>query len=292
MPRPDRRGAAAAAAHFLSDIGWSGLPVDPIEIARRAEIPVEAIDTTDFSGCLLRHGNRFGVFYSTAIDNDGFRRFTISHELAHHELRHHHEYLFKAGEVHKSRSNFVSQLWYEQEADAFAAALLMPEVDFMAEMRKQGIGLGAIKAFAAAFQTSLTSTAIRYAELTDDPVIIVVSEAGRVLYSFQSGCVKRYGVGYLAPGSPVPNASATGRLRKEGLPGSREREGRSYLCAWFDRASQNLEFNEDIVELGSYGRTLTVLHQVQIPDRDDPDDSDADEDDGGLTPDGKRYRFR
>lgn len=48
-----------------------------------------------------------------------------------------------------------------------------------------------------------------------------------------------------------------------------------------------------MIDLGRYGRTLTVLHATEIPDDEplDPVDADEDEDDGGLTPDGKRYRY-
>jgi len=100
--------------------------------------------------------------------------------------------------------------------------------------------------------------------------------------------MKRFGIGYMKPGMQIPNASETGKLLKSGASSSREIEGVSYLCSWFDHASQNLEFNEDVLELGAYGKTLTVLHTKLLPDRDEPDES---EDDGGITPDGKRYRW-
>ncbi len=35
---------------------------------------------------LLREGNEFGIFYSTAISNKGFQRFSIAHELGHYSL--------------------------------------------------------------------------------------------------------------------------------------------------------------------------------------------------------------
>lgn len=287
--QPNRTAAAAAARDLHAMLKLDAPPFDPFVIADRLNVPVQPLATNDFSGCLLQHGNNFAIFYSTSVDNEGFRRFTIAHEIAHRELTHHHAHLFDAGGRHVSTSNFTSKEWFEQEADAFAVELLLPEEHFHREMRTHGIGLSAVKSFGRTFQTSITSTAIRYAELTGDPVVIVVSEDGRVLYSFASGCMKRFGIGYLKPGTQIPNASETGKLLKSGAASSREIEGVSYLCSWFDHASQNLKLDEDVLELGAYGKTLTVLHTKLLPDRDDSDES---EDDGGFTPDGKRYRWR
>lgn len=274
--KADRRRAAAAARDLLAVQRWALPPVDPFEIARRLQVPIDVVDTTDFSGCLMRRGEKFGIFYSSAIDNDGFRRFTVSHELGHRELRHHHHHLFDVDGLHSSRSDFVSDDWFEQEADAFAVELLMPEERFRVEMRKQGIGLPAIKHFAAVFQTSLTSTAIRYAELTGDPVIVMVSKGTKILYHFRSECVYRSRIGYLPKQATVPVKSETGKLLRSGSPSNRQREGVSFLSAWFDGA-EDREFNEDVVELGRYGRTLTVLHALQLPDR-DPDGHQDDDD--------------
>lgn len=53
----------------------------------------------------------------------------------------------------------------------------------------------------------------------------------------------------------------------------RRAEGSSYLDDWFDGAPQ-VEVNEDVVGLGSYGKTLTVLFTDE-----DLEDEDDDEDD-------------
>jgi len=280
--------AAATARDLHAMLKLDAPPFDPFVIADRLNVPVQPLATRDFSGCLLQHGDKFVIFYSTSVNNEGFRRFTIAHEIGHRELTHHHPHLFGASSRHVSTSNFTSKEWYEQEADAFAVELLLPEEHFRREMRKHGIGLSPVKSFGKTFKTSLTSTAIRYAELTGDPVVIVVSEDGRVLYSLASSCMKRFGVGYLKPGTQIPKASETGKLLGSSASSSREIEGASYLCSWFDHASQNLKLDEDVLELGGYGKTLTVLHTKLLPDRDEPDESD---DDGGLTPDGKRYRW-
>jgi hypothetical protein len=150
----DRGRAAAAARDLLEVLNWTDLPVDPFVIAELLHVPVKQLVTDDFSGCLMKKGEAFSIFLSTTIDYEGFKRFTVSHELGHRELRHHHDHLFDAAGLHASQSNFVSHAWFEQEADAFAVELLMPEDRFRIEMRKHGIGLSAIKSFARAHLTN------------------------------------------------------------------------------------------------------------------------------------------
>jgi hypothetical protein len=118
---------------------------------------------------------------------------------------------------------------------------------------------------------------------------VLVSDGTQILYHARSECVRRNRVGFLPKNARVATKSETGKLVRAGASASgREAEGSSYLSAWFDGA-KDLEFNEDVIELGRYGRTLTVLHAPQLLEADDPDDS---EDDGGINPDGKRYRYR
>jgi hypothetical protein len=58
-------------------------------------------------------------------------------------------------------------------------------------------------------------------------------------------------------------------------------------------ASRDFLFNEAIIDLGRYGRTLTVLHATQIPDGEERVEQDADEDPeaGKFDQDGKRVRY-
>ena len=76
------------------------------------------------SGMLVSYGNTFGILYST-IDNDGYHRFSIAHELGHFFVEGHLDYIPLVHGVHRSR--YISQDRYEREADCFAAVLLMPE---------------------------------------------------------------------------------------------------------------------------------------------------------------------
>jgi len=294
-PKADLRRAADAARGLLESLPSIELPIDPVAIARGLDIEVRAAvqQEIDFSGCLMHAGGAWGILYRDDIPVPGFRRFTVAHELGHFEIAAHHAVIFSGAATHVSESGFTSDLWYEQEADHFAAELLMPEDLFRDAIRNTTIGLPAIKHLAETFNTSLTSTAIRYAKLSPDPVAIVVSAEERIRYCFASPFMRAIRADWIERATKVPAASETARLLKGGAASSSEREGRSYLSAWFTNATRDLEFHEDVIDLGRYGRTLTVLHAAQIPDEEETaeraleDGLEADK----FNRDGKRIRY-
>ena len=165
------------------------LPVDLKELARRREIVVEPMPSSQdgVSGMLVRHGNRFGILYSTVIENRGFRRFSIAHELGHYFIDGHLDHL---GDSHRSRAEFVSNDRYEREADFFAAGLLMPETPVLAVVSHEQEGLAAIRAIQHQAQASLTASAIRYVNLAQVAVAVIVSHENTVDYCFMSEAMR------------------------------------------------------------------------------------------------------
>ena len=141
---------------------------------------------TGVSGMLLRVGDHFGIGYATHIDNVGYQNFSLAHELGHYFLEGHVDAVLAHGNRHESHAGFRSDDPYEIEADHFAAALLMPELLFSAAIADAGQGIAAVDQFASRCVTSLTATAIRYAQYTDDVVAVIVSTGKRVRYCFMS----------------------------------------------------------------------------------------------------------
>ncbi len=128
-----RLEAENTAQQIVQDCGFTALPICPFEIARRHDIHVEAKQSRKpgVSGFLMRIGNTFGIRYALHIQNEGFIRFTVAHELGHYFLPGHPERLFPAGDgLHESRSGFISHDPLERQADYFASALLMPVHQF------------------------------------------------------------------------------------------------------------------------------------------------------------------
>jgi len=167
-----RRGEEVSASH-----GCDALPVDPFAITEANSIVVEAMPPSSkgFSGFLQRVGEEYGIAYATHIDSEGFRRFSISHELGHYFLEGRIEALFATSDIHESRAGFTSGEPYEMEADHFAAGLLMPRKLFVPALERTGQGIAAIQALAALCTTSLVATAIQYAQQTSDAVAVIVS---------------------------------------------------------------------------------------------------------------------
>jgi Zn-dependent peptidase ImmA (M78 family) len=279
------RMARQTAEAFLKREGIDTLPVDPFAIAENLDIMVEGKpESTDgVSGMLLRHGNNFGIVYATHIPSKGFQRFSVSHELGHFMLPGHPEQVIRNG-IHVSRAGFVTNDPYELEADHFAAGLLMPETPFRKEMDRTDPGLDAIEALADQCETSRTATAIRFAELSDAAVAVIVSTGGVIDYCFLSEAMKSLPkVDYLRKGTKLPAGTATARLAADA---ALVRGGERIAVAvdvrdWLGGATK-AEISEESLGLGGYGKVLTVLVSSMISREDGPDDFDEEDEDSVL----------
>ncbi len=279
------RMATRRAEVVFSDRGIDTLPVDPIAIAEDAGILVKAKPDTapGVSGMLLRHGDSFGILYATHVPNKGFQRFSIGHELGHFFLDGHIDHVLPEGaRSHASRAGFVSPDIFEREADHFSAGLLMPTGPCRKLLAKPEPGLAAVEAMAAACRTSSTSTAIRYAALADDAVAVIMSTAGVVDYCFLSDTMKT--LPQLTPprkGSPVPRGTATHAYANGGAVGHNgSTEAECDVMDWLG-GNRSMPATEEILHLGSYGKTLTVLTIASLLDETFHDE-DEDEDDADL----------
>jgi len=132
---------------------------------------------------LIKVGDDFGIMYATHIPSRGFQRFSISHELGHYFIEGHPEALLTTG-VHQSRAGFVSGDPFEQEADHFAAALLMPELPFKKAIADRDPGLACVESLCTVCETSLTATAIRYSSLTSDGIAVLSSTGDMIDWCF------------------------------------------------------------------------------------------------------------
>jgi len=252
------------AENVIRQHGVTSLPVCPFTIAKKADITVQPKDSTEpgVSGFLMRVGSAFAILYARHIVNEGFIRFTVAHELGHFFLPGHPQLLFPKGDgIHQSNSGFISQEREERQADQFAAALLMPERLFTKAIDKAGTGFPAIQSLASLCKTSITATAIRFAKYTDEQVAVIVSSGNRVEYCFLSERLKNVkGLEWLKKGDLIAPRSTTAGFNKNpaNINDARQDDGCCSLDDWFDGAPQ-VEMNEDVVGLGSYGKTLTVL---------------------------------
>jgi len=270
--------ATRAAEQVIRDLGITALPIDPIAIARGRGIEVMAkpASAAGVSGMFIRLGEQYGIAYATHIANVGFQHFSVAHELGHYFLPGHADAVLAHADVHESRAGFTSGDRYELEADHFAAGLLMPTQLFSAALRRAGDGLAAIDHLAALCQTSFTATAIRFTQRSRDPVAIVVSTGTQIDYCFMSDAIKDIdGIDWIKKRQALPRNSATFAFNSD--PDNVQRTarvgGEGDLRDWFG-GRLSFALSEDVMGLGSYGKTLTVLHGIELPDH-EQDDEDS-----------------
>lgn len=266
---------------LVRDLGINSLPVDPIEIAKQHDIVVQKKPDASggVSGMLLRHGNNFGIMYATHIDNEGFQRFSIAHELGHYFQDGHPEHVFATGDIHVSHAGFVTSDPYELEADNFAAGLLMPSELFSPLLRRKEPGFDTIDELSEVCGTSLTATAIRYAELTEDAIAVIVSTGPTIDYCCLSEPMKSLKqINWLRKGSPLPLHTVTSAFNKATqrvLHGERDYADID-IVDWLG-GIRSATATEEVVGLGNYGKTLTVLTCPSLIDA-SYQDIDEDED--------------
>jgi len=281
MPRVSSYDRAALAAEqVIRDQAIRSLKVDPVAIAKSLSIDVveKPPSRAGVSGMLLRLGEDYCIAYATHIQSSGFQRFSIAHELGHYFLPGHMDALFAERDVHESRAGRFSDDQYEGEADRFAARLLMPNSLFLPAVRHAGEGLAAIERLAEMCETSLSATGIRYAEALRDPLAVVVSSGASIDYWAMSEPLKDCdGIDWLRKGQPLPLSSLTREFNKDPAQISRgDREkGDGSFQDWFG-GKHRTTVREEVLGLGAYGKTLTVLYDIELPE--DADDEEELED--------------
>ncbi len=266
------------AEQVLREAGITSLPVDPFLIAETQGIVVRAKPSSSpgVSGMLVQHGDEFGILYATHIQNEGFQRFSVGHELGHFFLDGHIDHVLPLGQtIHESRSGFVSKDKYELEADHFSAGLLMPRPLFTRAIASLSGGLLAIETLASVCRTSLTATAIRYTQCGDVPVAVIMTTGQNVDFCFVSQTLFELNgdIQPLPKGCTIPRATETRRFNEQQNKVERgdRFEGEVGIQDWFGGSGKHL-LREEIIGLGSYGKSLTVLSIIDCGSDDDEEE--------------------
>lgn len=271
---------------LLRELEIVSLPVDPFSVAANHDIVVKKKTDTDegVSGMLLRHGDSFGIVYATHIPNEGFQRFSVAHELGHYFLDGHIDHVLPRDGVHASQAGFVSGDPFELEADHFAAGFLMPSTLFRRELGKYDPGLAAVEHLSEKCKTSLTATAIRYAELSEDAVAVVVSTGNSINYCCLSETMKSLKqITWLKKNSPIPPNTTTAQFNDnpDRVTRAERADSEIDILDWLGGV-RSVPATEEVVGLGSYGKTLTVLTCESVVDETYRDEVEDDEDEDEL----------
>lgn len=261
------------------ELGFSSFPICPFEIAEMEEILVEPkpADSEGVSGGIIFGDSGVGIFYSTSITSEGFQRFTVGHELGHYFLEGHPDEILKTAQLHVSRAGFTQgNSSIELEADHFASGLLLPSRLVREILSDNMIGLEGIEALKEASLCSYTASAIRAAECSPYPMAVIVSREDKICYGFLSeGFRSLRPATFPRKGDLLPDGvTRSFNAERTNVEYARRTTGETYLADWFDRPGGVL-LDEEVMGLGGYGFTLTILSSEDLPD--DPDEDEEDE---------------
>lgn len=135
-------------------------------------------------GRLASSGGRGLIRIADGIHQLARRRYVISHELGHH--------LIHAAAGRLSLCTDGDLLRYdggagdaEEEANWFAAELLMPKQLFEPKCDVRRPSLAVVQSLAETFSTTLTATAIRFVDLAPEPCAVVWCERGAIKWAIR-----------------------------------------------------------------------------------------------------------
>ena len=178
--------AKANAIKLLKDL-YIDTPekLDLEGIAGMENLFIEERDLTGKEGELVFKDELGIISIDSKIAEPGQKRFTAAHELGHYfnevipeQRKGKRDFYFSCtGEDIRSIYN---KNYKETNANEFAAELLMPEEWFKKFTRGKKFNKQLLSETAEYFNTSLSATALRYAEVGNHPTAIIMSKDGRI----------------------------------------------------------------------------------------------------------------
>jgi Zn-dependent peptidase ImmA (M78 family) len=262
----------------------SEIDINGISMERGAYVRERNLDGAE--AWLVRKGDRAIITINNRIHEPGRKRFAVAHELGHFELHHDSQLEICSDEDMYAWNRNKSQ---EIEANEFASCLLMPEVIFAHYMRREAPNMDRVSELSGEFGTTLTATALRYAQLSPEPCAVAVSK----------DCVLRWykksdSFGFhLKVGEKLsPDTYAFNFFEGSELPiKPRSVPATAWIAGDIDPDAEIIEHS---VALKSYGVVLSLLwidkeirRQYQKRDEEEPEFDLTDK----FTPDSKRWQW-
>jgi len=158
-------------------------PVDVYAVARHLCLFVKETPLRNVDGCLVVHGDVGGILISKHITNSQRKRFTCAHEIGHF-IRHRHLRNYFTDEM----SHWGSLLYTEteQEADTFAAMLLLPPTFLPAKFGQEKPTWEQADHLVETFDVSLTAAIRRMIRASHWRCALMVAKDGHLEYSVRS----------------------------------------------------------------------------------------------------------
>ncbi len=224
--------------------------VDPFQVAENLGIKVREDHFKGFEGALIKSGRKVLILLNETL-NRKRKAFVVAHELGHWYMVEHKDKDYTCTAIGKYSSNEL----LEQEADRFAAELLMPRRIFQQIMEDKTPSLAAITDIADQFNVSMQAAAIKYTQLTGISCAVILTEAGIIKW-FSKSYPFKYFINIKVP---VPEKTLARQfyikpIRKNIL------KGQIPIDAWVKTDKQRRRvFHEESQYFSQYDSVLTLL---------------------------------
>lgn len=155
------------AEKLLSELKMTKVPINPEVCAHKLNVKVDAsLLDDDISGIFVAEGDEYYIIYNQ-FESLVRQRFTIAHELGHYIL-HKSSKLFvdrKQKSLYRNSTSTTGENLKEREANAFAAALLMPKGCIEHEIAKLSDEVDVVDVLAEKFKVSKIAMSFRLSNL-------------------------------------------------------------------------------------------------------------------------------
>jgi Zn-dependent peptidase ImmA (M78 family) len=214
MMTDQRKSVLSNLAASIAQEFHLGYITDLEEVARSEGIQCYFDHYEDeFDGMLIcDENNDFHVHINKDRGNDVHTkrgRFTLAHELAHYFIDEHRIPLSTGTAApHGTLHDFEHRDEVEEEADYFAGCLLMPATAFRNIPKPKRFSFETILAVSDAFNTSILSTVLRFAEVGSHSIFAVISANNTVKWFAKSKDFPNWSFRFKVRGSLPPTTVA------------------------------------------------------------------------------------
>ena len=217
--RSPKRYANDISTVLNTAIGINRYPINVIELAKEYShhcfpsepiTKVEGASLPGFEGAIYPASTgkkRWAILYNNDMSSNGRINYTLAHEFGHYLL---HRIAFPKGLQCSTQDtirwdSLHSQI--EQQANEFAATLLMPLDDYRKNLKeKEKATFDDISGCADRYDVSLIAATLRWLQYTIRHACLVVSVDGFILWSRSSPKAYKVGI-YFKSGQPLPPTS-------------------------------------------------------------------------------------
>lgn len=234
------------------EISAQKFPDDPITMIRGDTLP-------GFEGALVPAPpgkSGWGILYNSAIRSKGRINFTLGHEFGHyllHRLAHPKGFQCSSEDMANWESEY-GQL--EQQANIFAATLLMPLDDFRARIDTRARpSLDDLGACAERYDVSLIAATLRWLRFTDRRAVFVISKDGFILWARSSEPAWKSGLFFKTRNRPPVEVPASSLANQTGLVSGRIDQTEHDGGVWLNKPCR-----EHVLFAGNYDFTISLLH--------------------------------